>query len=262
MSGRRARPAVLAALVLAALTGCTSVASGTDPTTGPPPTARESTSLRPTSSADAHSAGAVLATLSVKGRAPKTGYARSQFGEAWTDSSGAVWSGNGLSTREDVLSRDLTSVTCKTRPPERAAPHCVVSSGVLHDPYTGRTIHFVRGVRTSQAVQIEHVVALSDAWQTGAQRLTRAERIDLANDPLELLAVDGPTNSAKGDGDAATWLPPNKSFRCAYVARQVAVKARYHLWVTAAEKDAIARVLSRCPDQPLPATTDAERRSY
>ncbi|MGH8961391.1 MAG: HNH endonuclease family protein [Jatrophihabitantaceae bacterium] len=138
----------------------------------------------------------------------------------------------------------------------------MVSSGVLHDPYTGQTIHFVRGVTTSLAVQIEHVVALSDAWQTGAQQLTRTERIDLANDPLELLAVDGPTNEAKSDGDAATWLPPNKSFRCAYVTRQVAVKAKYHLWVTSAERATIGRVLSSCPDQPLPTVADAERRSY
>src|SRR5947199_120048 len=82
----------------------------------------------------------------------------------------------------------------------------------------------VRGQRTSAAVQIDHVVALSDAWQTGAQLLPALERARLANDPVELLAVDGPTNEAKGDGDAATWLPPNKPFRCAYVARQIAVK--------------------------------------
>ena len=77
-------------------------------------------------------------------------------------------------------------------------------------------------------------------------------RVRFANDPLNLAAVGRATNRAKSDGDAATWLPPNKRFRCAYVARQVAVKAAYGLWVTDAERDAIARVLSSCPAEPLP----------
>ena len=121
-------------------------------------------------------------------------------------------------------------------------------------------IAFRRGPGTSTAVQIDHVVALGDAWQKGAQQLAPGVRLALANDPLELLAVDGPTNERKGDGDAATWLPPNKAFRCQYVARQVAVKARYHLWVTAAERDAMARVLSTCPGQRLPTGAGQTRR--
>lgn len=230
------------------LSGCANIASPAQTSTAP----IRSSARSP---ATAETAQAVLDTLPVKGRAPKTGYARRQFGKAWTDATTAFWSRNGLSTREDVLSRDLTSIRCKMPPPTRAAPHCIVSSGTLHDPYTGKTVYFVRGLTTSQTVQIDHVVALSDAWQTGAQRLTIAQRIDLANDPLNLVAVDGPANEAKGDGDAATWLPPNKSFRCEYVARQVAVKATYHLWVTAAEKAAITRVLSACPNQPLAVST-------
>ena len=101
-------------------------------------------------------------------------------------------------------------------------------------------------------MQIDHVVALSDAWQKGAQQLSMAMREQLANDPLELLAVDGPANQAKGDGDAATWLPPNKPYRCAYVARQIAVKQKYHLWVTSAERDAMQKILSGCAGQALP----------
>jgi hypothetical protein len=122
-------------------------------------------------------------------------------------------------------------------------------SGLLHDPYTGKDITFTRGIDTSSAVQIDHVVALSDAWQTGAQQLSANQREQLANDPLELLAVDGPANQQKSDGDAATWLPPNKPFRCQYIARQIAVKAKYMLWVTAAEKEAMQRVLASCPGQ-------------
>ena len=125
-------------------------------------------------------------------------------------------------------------------------------SGMLADPYTGTSIDFVRGQGTSQAVQIDHVVALMNAWETGAQQLTAEERLAFANDPLNLLAVDGPSNSRKGAGDAATWLPPAKGFRCEYVARQVTVKHEYGLWVTAPERDAIARVLDGCPGQPAP----------
>jgi len=181
----------------------------------------------------------------VKGRAAKTGYSRDAFGPAWTDDVDVSGGHNGCGTRDDVLRRDLTD--------ERFKPgthDCVVLAGRLADPYTGRTIAFVRGQSTSSAVQIDHVVALGNAWVTGAQQLSLAQRTALANDPLNLLAVDGPTNNAKRDADAASWLPPNKAFRCRYVARQVAVKGRYHLWVTAAEKAQIARVLAECASKP------------
>jgi hypothetical protein len=184
-------------------------------------------------------ASTVLGKFAVKGRAPKTGYSRDLFSDGW----GSKF---GCDTRNFVLKRDLTSITW------RAGESCLVATGTLIDPYTGKTIKFVRGVKTSLAVQIDHVVAVSDAWQKGAQQLSSDSRYAFYNDPLNLLAVDGPTNSAKGDGDAATWLPPNKSFRCAYVARQVAVKAKYKLWVTAAEKAAIQGVLVKCPKQPVP----------
>lgn len=178
-----------------------------------------------------------LASLVIKGRAPKTGYTRTQFGDGWART-------NGCDTRNIILHRDLKNAT--------VSQDCKVQSGTLTDPYTGKEIVFTRGAGTSAQVQIDHVVALSDAWQKGAQQLTVQERTQLANDPLELLAVDGPANQAKSDGDAATWLPPNKAFRCQYVARQIAVKAKYRLWVTQAEYDAMARVLKGCSAQPLP----------
>jgi hypothetical protein len=128
----------------------------------------------------------------------------------------------------------------------------VVLTGVLIDRYSGETINFVRGNVTSMEVQIDHVVALSNAWQTGAFKLTLMQRTALANDPMNLFAVKGRLNSQKGDGDAATWLPPLKSFRCTYVAQQIAVKAKYSLWVTALEKEAMVRILSACPKQLLP----------
>jgi hypothetical protein len=183
----------------------------------------------------------LLATLPIKGRAPKTGYDRALFGQAWADVDR-----NGCDTRNDILKRDLTGVAYVNSVP------CKVKSGTLADPYTGTTISFVRGSTTSTAVQIDHVVALSDAWQKGAQQLTADQRTAFANDPLNLQATDGPTNIKKGDGDAATWLPPNKGFRCEYVARQISVKATYGLWVTQAEHDAMARILGDCSGQLAP----------
>jgi hypothetical protein len=206
-----------------------------------PPVAKD-VSVPSSLSVKAGSASAALATLATKGRAPKTGYDRTLFGQPWADVDR-----NGCDTRNDVLRRDLTAYVLKAR-----THGCLVLSGTLNDPYTGMTIAFVRGQATSAKVQIDHVVALSDAWQKGAQQWPAETRRTFANDSLNLLAVDGPANMAKGDGDAATWLPPAKGYRCAYVARQVAVKARYHLWMAAAERDAVARVLAACPGQVLP----------
>lgn len=180
-------------------------------------------------------AAALLETLEVKGRAPKTGYDRTaQFGAAWSDVDR-----NGCDTRNDILARDLSDVTL--------SGNCKVLSGALEDPLTGTRVDFVRGQKTSSAVQIDHVVPLSDAWQKGAQQLTRDQRIAFANDPLNLQAVLGTANAQKGDGDAATWLPENTSFRCEYVTRQISVKTNYKLWVTRAEKAAMIRVLDTCP---------------
>lgn len=180
-----------------------------------------------------------LAALPTKGRAPKTGYKRSQFGDGWAKA-------GGCDTRNVILRRDLANTVL-------GDDNCKVQAGALSDPYTGQRIAFKRGANSSGAVQIDHVVALSNAWQTGAQRLSSEQRISLANDPLELLAVDGPANQQKGDGDAATWLPSNKPFRCQYIARQIAVKKKYSLWVTPPERTAMERILASCPEQRLPA---------
>jgi Protein of unknown function (DUF1524) len=230
--GRTAARTALTVVTVAALaTGCSTVLDQVAVATGPGPAVA--------ASGDAATA---LAALPVKGRAPKTGYTREQFGPAWADADH-----NGCDTRNDVLKRDLAGETFKP-----GTHDCVVLTGTLDDPYTGKKIAFTRGQGTSEAVQIDHVVALSDAWQKGAQQLDAATRQNLANDPLNLMAVDGPTNQGKGDGDAATWLPPARPFRCTYVARQVAVKRKYHLWVTDAEKNAINGVLAGCPGQKLP----------
>lgn len=155
-----------------------------------------------------------MALLEVKGRAPKTGYDRDLFGYREVDTDR-----NGCDVRNDILRRNLAMMEIKA-----GTSGCVVDSGVLADPYGGGTVTFRRGADTSNDVQIDHVVALSDAWQKGAQQWDADKLRQFRNDPLNLLAVDGGLNAQKGDGNTATWLPPNKAFRCEYVARQVAVE--------------------------------------
>lgn len=236
----------LAGMLVVSATACagpgdTPSADGMSSAAGAPrPTTAASGEAPHPQAASAGTARDVLATLPIKGRAPKTGYSREHFGQAWADVDR-----NGCDTRNDMLRRDLTSVAIKP-----GTRDCVVLSGSLNDPYTAAPINFLRGSGTSTAVQIDHVVALSDAWQKGAQQLSPDRRTAFANDPLNLLAVDGPTNQQKSDGDAATWLPPNRSFRCEYVARQISVKASYSLWVTQAEHDAMEQVLGGCPGAP------------
>jgi len=210
------------------------------PTITTEPTAPEtSRASSPTASGtddgrDAATARARLAALPVKGKAPATGYDRvGDFGTAWLDVDR-----NGCDTRNDVLARDLTTIT-------RQGP-CTVLTGTLVSPYTGATVDFVRGNTTSTLVQIDHVVALENAWTTGAQQLSLADREALANDPDNLFAVDGHSNAQKRSGDAATWLPANTAFRCTYIEHQVAVKTKYRLWVAPAEHDAMARILRGC----------------
>ena len=187
-------------------------------------------------------ASSALSTLAVKGRAPKTGYDRDTLFGGWADPDG-----NGCDARNDVLARDLTNKVFGT-----GRDKCLVLSGTLIDPYSGKKIDFTRGQGTSTLVPIDHVVAVSDAWQKGAFKWDAGTRVQFYNDPLNLKATQQSLNSQKRDGDAATWLPPLKSYRCAYVAQQIAVKAKYAIWVTKAEKEAMARILSACPKQLLP----------
>jgi hypothetical protein len=196
------------------------------------------TLLPTTAPAAANDALTALNQLEVKGRAAKTGYSRAQFPH-WSDPDR-----NGCDARNDTLKRDLTNITYKV-----GTRDCKVVGGQLLDPFSGKSITFSS---TKSNIDIDHLVALSNAWQTGAAYFDKAKRTQIANDPLNLLAVDAKLNRQKGDGDAATWLPPAKSFRCEYVAAQIAVKVKYSLWLTAPEKSAMSKVLESCPDQLLP----------
>jgi hypothetical protein len=243
-------PGATSDVVLGASSGGTATAPAT--TTTAPTTTTTSRIVSPTQAGGLSSAAttsattrpkpgtalAAVATLTVKGRAAKTGYSRAAFGQTWFDADR-----NGCDTRNDVLRRDLAARQMKNS--------CKVLAGTLSpDPYTGTFIRFVYG--GASEVDVDHVVALSDAWQKGAARWAAGKRLAFANDPLNLLAVDAHTNRSKGDGDTATWLPPNHAYRCTYVARQVAVKRKYAVWVTAAESAAMTRVLSGCPTLRLP----------
>lgn len=251
-------------LTLALLTGCSSVSSATPAvpaTAGPATEAAPSAEVSPTpgtvAAASPSSAAPTpsetpvqalnppsaaflaLDDLSVAARGTMSDYDREALFGGWIDADGDC-----EDTRNEVLARDLTGVTSDNG--------CTVETGTLADPYTGTTIDFVRGVTTSGAVQVDHVVSVGNAWVTGARRLSQAERVAFYNDPLNLLAVDGPSNGAKSDEDASGWLPPDEAFACDMVAVQIAVKTKYALWVTAPEKNAMAEVLSTCPAQELP----------
>lgn len=237
---RLRRFVALLIIAIMVLTGYALSSSFDSPTIPPktPESTNESSAPAPLDDLDkSQFASTLLETLPVKGRAPKTDYARTQFGNGWQRV-------GGCDLRNIILRRDLQGVVTNEK--------CQVMSGLLDDPYTGKMIQFQRGESTSADVQIDHVVALSDAWQTGAQLISSEKRVSFANDPLNLLAVDGKTNQQKSDGNAASWLPPNKSFRCQYVARQIAVKSAYQLWVVMAEYDAMKNVLDTCPKQKLP----------
>ena len=230
------------------------------------PSASESpTSDTPGQPGQPGTALAALEALPVKGRAPMTGYDRDQFGTEWDDAVGGFsYSRNGCDTRNDLLARDLQREVVESN-------GCVVDSGVLaDDPYSGEQNYYFDKHDDDYATDLdaEHIVALGNAWVTGAQQLSAEQRAELANDPINLMLVNPSLNRQKGDADFATWLPPNKAFRCSYAARQIRVKTQYHLWVTAPEKAAMERVLATCPGEPLaqpdpqdghPSAADADR---
>ena len=180
-----------------------------------------------------------LKALQVRGWDRTSDFQRSQFGEAWSDDVNVEFGHNGCNTRDDILRRDLKRLVVRPFT-------CFAQSGTLLEPYTGATIEFVRGPRTSNSIEIDHVVSLADAWYKGARAWDPQRRLDFANDPRNLLAVSPQANFDKAFRDAASWLPPNTAFRCDFVARQVEVKTAYGLWLSAKEKSAMTDVLSRC----------------
>ena len=209
---------------------------------GPSPSSTAATSSAPAAAVRTprfDAARAQLAALTIKSWDRAQDFKRYRFGQAWSDDVNVEFGHNGCNTRDDILRRDLANLV--VRPGT-----CFAQSGTLHDPYTGTTIDFVRGPETSDSVEIDHVVSLADAWYKGARLWDPQRRLDFANDPINLLAVNPKANFDKAFRDAASWLPSNEAFRCDFVARQVNVKTVYGLWVSAKEKQAMADVLARC----------------
>lgn len=173
-------------------------------------------------------------------------YRRAAFGEAWTDDNTAPGGHNGCDTRNDILDRDLIDKTYV------ATSRCptAVATGTLRDPYTSTTIPFTRGNQTGAAVQIEHIVPLAYAWDQGARFWTDQLRVRFANDPANLVAVQGQANQDKGDKEPASWMPPNAAFHCQYAMQFIAVLRGYALPVDAPSAPVLREAAATCPSGP------------
>ncbi len=238
---RRALAALLAVLVIGAVAGLLIWQEKANRVSSPSPTwrAEPTTSPAAASSPRYDIARQQLKALEVRGWDRTSDFRRYQFGEAWSDDVNVEFGHNGCNTRDDILRRDLQNLVVRPFT-------CFAQSGTLIDPYTGTTIEFVRGPESSNSIEIDHVVALADAWYKGARAWDSQRRLDFANDPRNLLAVSPKANFDKAFRDAASWLPPNEAFRCDFVARQIEVKTAYGLWLSAKEKKAMADVLAHC----------------
>lgn len=189
--------------------------------------------LTPVPASQLADARALIDKLTTARAGTHAGYDRDRdFGAAWTDDQNTTWGHDGCPTREEILHRDMKGIDF------RAGTHdCVVLTGLLQEPYTGRTVDFSKS--RPDEVQVDHVMPLAYDWAQGARHWTRARRLQLANDPLNLLAVDGPANQAKSDSGPADWMPPNSTIRCAYAVRFALVSHKYALAVTDRDRAAM-----------------------
>lgn len=248
---RRALAGVLAVLVIGAVAGLLIWQENSNHVSSPSPTwrAEPASGVPPTTSRQPPPqsgptpkydlARQQLKALQVRVWDRTSDFRRYQFGQAWSDDVNVEFGHNGCNTRDDILRRDLQNLMVRPFT-------CFAQSGTLIDPYTGTSIDFVRGPESSSTVEIDHVVALADAWYKGARAWDPQRRLDFANDPRNLLAVSPKANFDKAFRDAAGWLPPNEAFRCDFVARQIDVKTAYGLWLSAKEKQAMTDVLAHC----------------
>ena len=194
------------------------------------------------SAVDINAARTTLGSLPTRGFSPNVPkYDRNEFGKPWSDDVTVDGGHNGCDTRNDILARDLTDVEFKP-----AKRNCIVTKGKLNDPYTNTTIDFKRGRKSSDLIPIDHVVALGDAWYSGAYQWDADRRRNFANDPINLQATNRESNTQKSAKNAAEWLPPNTAYQCEYVGRQITIKSTYGLSVTPAEKNAMEKVLATC----------------
>lgn len=173
-------------------------------------------------------------------------YRRDAFGESWTDETTAPGGHNGCDTRNDILDRDLID---KTYVSIKRCPNAV-ATGTLLDPYTSALVPFMRGNQVGAAVQIDHLVPLALAWDLGARNWTDEMRVRFANDPANLLAVQGQANQDKGDQQPSDWMPPNAAFHCQYAMQYIAVLRGYGLPVDAPSAPVLRQGAATCPRAP------------
>ncbi|NKY89171.1 HNH endonuclease family protein [Nocardia veterana] len=163
------------------------------------------------------------------------------FGPAWSDDQDGPGGHDGCDSRNGVLARQLHAV--RFRP---GTHDCVVLTGTLRDPYTGRSIGFDKA--RAREVQIDHVYPLAAAWDMGAAGWSSEQRMRFANDiDFNLLAVDGTANMDKGDRTPADWLPPARAYHCFYAGKYLTTAARYRLPITTADHAALTRIARGCP---------------
>lgn len=247
------RFSLLALVVAGALTACTGPTPATpeepaetvsrataeiDP--GESTTLMTSTIKPATIPSPAEAAGQLASLRTTTREPPRVSYSRSAFGDSWIDTDG-----NGCNQRDDVLLRDGLPGTVLVQP-QGACPHDVIAGEWL-GPYTGKSLIFddLKDLSQAQALQIDHVVPLAEAWDSGANAWTEEERRLFANDLGELLASDGPTNASKSDHDPAAWRP-TKEFQCEYASRWIGIKADWDLAVDDSERTALVDMLGYC----------------
>lgn len=183
-------------------------------------------------------ASIVLKTLAVRSES-RSGYQRTLFNH-WRDADG-----DSCDTREEVLIR-------QSQVSAQVGPGCRVYSGRWTSAYDAVV------VTDPSTLDIDHVVALAEAWDSGASRWSFTTRQAFANDLAftgSLIAVTASSNRSKSDRDPAEWLPGNSAYRCTYVTTWIAVKYRWSLSIDSAEKSALQRQVTACgnPHITLPA---------
>ncbi|WP_327436593.1 MULTISPECIES: HNH endonuclease family protein [unclassified Streptomyces] len=154
----------------------------------------------------------------------RTGYTRSSF-KHWNSGELA----DGCNTRNEVLLAEAI-----TAPAVGAG--CKLTGGVWLSYYDGQQ------VTDPGALDIDHMVPLAEAWDSGASAWTPARREAYANDQgaaTSLVAVTARTNRQKSDQDPAEWLPPAPEAQCRYVGEWVATKLRWQLSADAIELEAL-----------------------
>ncbi|GLX06800.1 HNH endonuclease family protein [Microbispora sp. NBRC 16548] len=233
MSTRRALLAAIATLTL-------TLGAAFSPAMAAAPVARTSASAPDRH----HRSGPLLwdaiASLPLSGE-DRTGYKRSSF-KHWIDADH-----DGCSTRAEVLIAEAVT-------PPQVGPGCTLTGGQWYSYYDDTTVD------QASSLDVDHLVPLAEAWDSGAYAWTPAQREAYANDldqPYHLVAVTARANRSKADKDPAEWLPPSESAWCRYIAEWTAVKINWGLTVDAAEKTALTTTAQDCPNSPLPDLADA-----